>query len=73
MGFEGSHLQACLTARHRCRALCHGCHVLCLNVHAGAYIETKHPKWHDSFNLPALNGKPMTQLYLEVCVVSLFH
>ena len=34
--------------------------------HGGAYVETKHPTWHDSFKLPALKGKSMTQLYLEV-------
>jgi hypothetical protein len=33
---------------------------------AGAYIETKHPTWHDSFKLPALKGKSMTRKYIEV-------
>ena len=37
-----------------------------VRFHAGAYIETKHPTWHDSFELPALKGKSMTQLYIEV-------
>jgi hypothetical protein len=37
-----------------------------MSVHAGAYVETKHPTWHDSFKLPALKGKSMTQLYIEV-------
>lgn len=31
-----------------------------------SYPETKHPVWHDSFKLPALNGRSMTQELLRV-------
>jgi glycerophosphoryl diester phosphodiesterase len=32
----------------------------------GIYPETKHPVWHDSFKLPALQGRSMTQELLRV-------
>lgn len=36
---------------------------------AGVYPETKHPTWHNSFKLPALNGKTHTQKFIEVPAV----
>jgi glycerophosphoryl diester phosphodiesterase len=32
----------------------------------GIYPETKHPVWHDSFKLPALKGRSMTQELLRI-------
>lgn len=49
--------------------------VVSVSVHAGAYVETKHPTWHDSFKLPALKGKSMTRKYIEVrccCYFAMF-
>lgn len=32
----------------------------------GAYVETKHQAWHDSFKLPSMNGTTFSQAFVKV-------